>query len=303
MPKFKLPPRLPFRRLGIAGLGLIGGSLAKAFMPFDGLEISVFDSDPATLEEAKRIRRFRRVVSDPGQFMALDLDLAYLCLPVHLNAAMLGEMGRLKVPYPVTDSGSTKTATNEAALAAGVNFCGGHPIAGKEVAGFAQSDAALIPGCLYILTPDPRFGPAQKELLGRLRNLHELLGCRIRILSPEEHDQIYSLVSHLPYLAASALAGAALEAGGFRALEFAGTGFRDTTRVGASPPEKWAAVVMDNAENLSRDLERLTGVLGRVKGLVDARDRQGLLELLHAFSAYRRALPERPGAKGGRKGG
>ncbi|MDR1040405.1 MAG: prephenate dehydrogenase/arogenate dehydrogenase family protein [Deltaproteobacteria bacterium] len=294
MPKFKLPPRLPFRRMGIAGLGLIGGSLAKAFSPFDGLEISVFDTDPHTLDEARRIRRFRRVVSDPGEFMAMDIDLAYLCMPVHLNALMLEEMGRLKVPYAVTDAGSTKRAANEAALAAGVNFCGGHPIAGKEVAGFVQSEASLIPGCLYILTPDPRFGPGQKELLGRLRSLHELLGCRIRILSPEEHDSIYSLVSHLPYLAASALAGAAMEGGGGRALEFAGTGFRDTTRVGASPPEKWAAVVMDNAHNLSRDLENLIGVLTRLKASVDARDRDGLLDMLHAFSAYRRTLPEKP---------
>jgi prephenate dehydrogenase len=294
MPKFKLPPKLPFRRMGIAGLGLIGGSLAKAFSPFDGLEINAFDSDPATLEEARRIRRFRRVVSDPGEFMALDIDLAYLCMPVHLNAQMLEEMGRLKVPYAVTDAGSTKRAANEAALAAGVNFCGGHPIAGKEVAGFAQSEASLIPGCLYILTPDPRFGPAQKELLGRLKSLHELLGCRIRILSPQEHDRMYSLVRHLPYLAASALAGAAMEGGGDRALEFAGTGFRDTTRVGASPPDKWAAVVMDNAPNLSSDLESLIGVLTRLKGLVDSRDHQGLLDALNSFSAYRRTLPEKP---------
>ncbi|MDR2612936.1 MAG: prephenate dehydrogenase/arogenate dehydrogenase family protein [Deltaproteobacteria bacterium] len=297
MPKFKLPPRLPFRRLGIAGLGLIGGSLAKAFSPFDGLEINVYDRDPATIEEARRIRRFRRVVSDPGEFIGLDLDLAYLCLPVHRNVEMLAEMGRRGVTYAVTDSGSTKTATNEAALAAGVHYCGGHPIAGKEVAGFAQSDASLIPGCLYVLTPDPRFGPAQRELLGRLKNLHELLDCRIRILSPEEHDGIYSLVSHLPYLAASCLAGCAMEGGGDRVLEFAGTGFRDTTRLGASPPEKWAAVVIDNAENLSRDLQGLIGVLSRMKGMVDARDRAGILGALHAFSAYRRTLPERPGKR------
>jgi prephenate dehydrogenase len=175
MPKSKLPPKLPFRRLGIAGLGLIGGSLAKAFSPFDGLEINVFDSDPATLEEARRIRRFRRVVSDPGEFMALDIDLASLCLPVHLNALMLEEKGRLKVPYAVTDAGSTKGAANEAALAAGVNFCGGHPIArARRWLASPSRRRPSIPGCLYILTPDPHFGPAQKELLGRLKSLHEL---------------------------------------------------------------------------------------------------------------------------------
>jgi prephenate dehydrogenase len=283
--------------VGIAGLGLIGGSLAKAFFPFGGLEISVFDSHQPTLEEAKKVRRFKRVVGDPDEFIGLDLDLAYLCLPVHRNVELIGKMGRARVPYAVTDAGSTKTATNEAALAAGLNFCGGHPIAGKEVAGFANSSKDLIPGCLYILAPDERFGKPQKELLGRLKAFHELLGCRIEILSPQEHDRIYSLVSHLPYLTASALAGAASRGGGSKVLSFAGTGFRDTTRVGASPPAKWVAVVLDNAANLSADLQSLIDFLAEIRALVQDRDGDALLELLEGVSAYRRSLPDKTGKK------
>jgi prephenate dehydrogenase len=290
MPKFLLPPRLPFKRLGIAGLGLIGGSLAKAFSPFDGLEINVFDGDPETVKEARGIRRFKRALISPEEFLELDLDLAYLCLPVHKNIELIEKMGQKKIAYAVTDSGSTKSATNEAALAAGLNFCGGHPIAGKEVAGFFNSSADLIPGCLYILTPDPRFGERQKELMGRLKAFHELLDCRIEILSPKDHDSLYSLVSHLPYLTASALAGTAMEHGGPGVLPFAGTGFRDTTRVGASPPEKWVAVVMDNADNLVRDLTSLSDVIDRLKSLISQRDRDALLGLLNDFSGYRRML-------------
>ncbi|MDR2198935.1 MAG: prephenate dehydrogenase [Deltaproteobacteria bacterium] len=293
MPKFKLPPRLPFRRLGIAGLGLIGGSLAKAFSPLAGLEISVYDSDPNTLEEAGRIRRFKKATGDLEEFLGFDLDLAYLCMPVHRNIEMIREMGRRKYGPAVTDSGSTKSATNLAALEAGLNYCGGHPIAGKEVAGFSNSSGDLIRGCLFILTPDERFGRPQKELFGRLKALHELLECDIRRLSPAEHDRVYSVVSHLPYLSAAALAGTVQRLEGFPALPYAGTGFRDSTRVGASPPEKWVAVVMDNAENLTRDLGALIDVLTEMKTLVSGRKRPELFELLDSIASYRRKLPEK----------
>ena len=291
MPRFKLPPRLPFRSLGVAGLGLIGGSIAKALMPFDGLSISAFDADPETVREARKIRRFSKVTSDVEEFLSWPLDLAYLCLPVRRNVELIERMGRLGAGFCVTDSGSTKGPANEAALACGLNFCGGHPIAGKEVAGFRHSQADLIRGCLFILTPDERFGPRQKELLWRLNNLHRLLGCRIKFLSPAEHDRIYGLVSHLNYLSASAMAGVAMERGGEEVLAWAGTGFRDTTRVGASPPAKWVEVAMENSDNLVEYLGDLMGVLDRLRTVIGRRDEAALMAMLEEISAFRRRLP------------
>jgi prephenate dehydrogenase len=290
MPRFKLPPRLPFRSIGVAGLGLIGGSLAKAFMPFGGLELNAFDHDPKTVREARKIRRFKRVTDDPEEFAQWPLDLAYLCLPVGHNVNMIKRLGNLKVPYAVTDSGSTKSSANEAALAAGLNFCGGHPIAGKEVAGFSHSTADLIRECLFILTPDSRFGTKQTELLARLKNLHELLGCRIRIMSPAEHDKLYALVSHLPYLTASALAGTAKNLGGPEVLPWVGTGFKDTTRVGASPPAKWVEVVIDNADNLVEDIEGLMEVLSRMRDILLKKDYGQMMELLLEISTFRQKI-------------
>ncbi|MDR2442906.1 MAG: prephenate dehydrogenase/arogenate dehydrogenase family protein [Deltaproteobacteria bacterium] len=290
MPKFKLPPRLPFRCLGVAGLGLIGGSIAKALMPFDGLTLMAFDSDPDTVKEARKIKRFARVTMDADEFLSWPLDLAYLCLPVRRNVELIERMGRLKVPYAVTDSGSTKGPANEAALAFGLNFCGGHPIAGKEVAGFSHSKADLIRNCLFILTPDERFGPGQKELLWRLNNLHQLLGCRIRFISPSEHDRIYGLISHLPYLSASALAGTALAEGGHDILSWVGTGFKDSTRVGASPPAKWVEVAMENSDNLVTFLGSLINLLGHMRDIVGRKDAGELMALLDKISAFRRIL-------------
>jgi prephenate dehydrogenase len=276
--------------MGLAGLGLIGGSLVKAFMPFGGLEISVFDNNPETVREAKRIKRLARVTNDPDEFLSWPLDLAYLCLPVKRNIELVERMGQLGVPYPVTDSGSTKGPITEAALRAGLNFCGGHPIAGKEVAGFKHSTAELIKGCLFLLTPDERFGPRQKELLGRLKNLHELLECRIRFVSPTRHDKIYGLISHLPYVTASALAGTALEKGGADILSWVGTGFRDTTRVGASPPLKWVEVAMENSQNLSQYIGDLIEVLSKLQVVIAQKNEEELTKMLSEISAFRRLL-------------
>jgi prephenate dehydrogenase len=296
MPKFKLPPRLPFRRLGVAGLGLIGGSLAKAFSPFGGLEISVFDSDPETIKQAKTIRSVNQVTSDPEEFISWPLDLAYLCLPVRKNIELIELMAGRGVNYAVTDSGSTKVPVTEAALKAGLNFCGAHPIAGREVAGFKHSTADLIRGCLFVLTPDERFGERQKELLGRLKNFHELLACKIRIITPAQHDRIYGLISHLPYLTSSALAGTAFFHGDEDILDWVGTGFRDTTRLGASPPLKWVEVAMENADNLAEDLGSLIELLGSLKDLIEARNAQGLSALLSDISVFRRKLDKnKPG--------
>ena len=271
-------------------MGLIGGSIAKALMPFDGLAISAFDANPDTVKEAKKIRRLARVTGDVEEFLSWPLDLAYLCLPVRRNVELIERMGRIGKSCAVTDCGSTKGPANEAALAAGLNFCGGHPIAGKEVAGFKHSQAELIRGCLYILTPDERFGPGQKELLGRLGNLHKLLGCRIKILTPHEHDRIYGLISHLTYISASALAGTAKVSGREDILDWVGTGFRDTTRVSASPPAKWVEVAMENSENLVEYLGDLMAMLDRFRGVIGRKDAEGLTSLLEEISGFRRRL-------------
>ena len=261
MVKIKLPPKLPFKRVGIAGRGLIGGSLAKALLPFGGMELRVFDRNPRTLAAARQVRRFAAVTDDPEVFIDWPLDLAYLCLPVRRNLELLEMIGRRGAPYPVTDAGSTKGPITALARSAGVNFCGGHPIAGREVSGYDHSSADLVRGCLFILTPPEEGGPAAEELTVKLRAFHELLDCRVRVMPAPAHDRLYGLVSHLPYLAATALAGVALKQGGEAVLPWAGTGFRDSTRVGASDPAKWVEIALDNADNLAEDIGALLEIL------------------------------------------
>jgi len=111
MAKIKLPPKLPFKKVGLAGLGLIGGSLAKALSPFGGLELHIFDRDPATVEAARRVRRFAAVTDEAETFVDWPLDLAYLCLPVRRNIQLVELMGRRGAPYPVTAAWNSTSST------------------------------------------------------------------------------------------------------------------------------------------------------------------------------------------------
>jgi len=220
-------------------------------------------------------------------FLGWPLDLAYLCLPVEGNISLVELMGRRGVPYPVTDAGSTKCPITAAAGRAGLVFCGGHPIAGRELSGWANASADLVRGCLFILTLPDEAGPETLALAGKLRALHELLGCRVRFMPPEAHDQLYGLVSHLPYLAAAALAGTIMRKGGSEALAWAGTGFADSTRVGAAAPPKWVEIILQNAENLVENIETLRALLAEISRGLASRDEAGLLALLAPIAAYR----------------
>ncbi|GHV57781.1 hypothetical protein FACS189460_4900 [Deltaproteobacteria bacterium] len=284
----KLPPKLPFKKVGLAGLWLIGGSLAKALIPFGGLELYVFDHNPETVAAARRVRRFAAVTDDLETFIRWPLDLAYLCLPVRHNISALELMGRRRAPYPVTDAGSTKGPITAAAGRSGLVFCGGHPIAGRELSGWAHASADLLRGCLFILTPPQDAGEESLALARQLQALHELLDCRVRVMTPEAHDRLYGLVSHLPYLAAAALAGTVLRQGGPETLAWAGTGFSDSTRVGAAAPPKWVEIILENADNLVENIDALTALLAEIRAGLAGRDEAGLRAILDPIADFRR---------------
>ncbi|KXS56361.1 MAG: hypothetical protein AMR96_03110 [Candidatus Adiutrix intracellularis] len=290
MTKIKLPPKLPFKKVGIAGLGLIGGSLAKAFIPFGGLELFVFDHDPQTQTAARRVRRFAAVTGDLETFLNWPLDLVYLCLPVRRNLEMVELIGNRQASYPVTDCGSTKAPITRAATQAGLIFCGGHPISGREVSGYQHASIDLIPGSLFILTPPEKASPEILALAEKLRSLHELLGCRVKIMTPENHDRLYGLVSHLPYLIAVSLAGTILKKGGEETLPWVGTGFRDSTRLSASSPSKWAEITLENATNLVENIDALREILTELRQILTEHDERKLLDMLQPIAAFRQKL-------------
>lgn len=255
-------------RLGIAGVGLIGGSLALAARRAGLARETVgFGRTRANLDVALARGIVDRAGTEPSVLAGSDLVL--LATPVSLLGATAAAVAPWLAPGAVvTDAGSVKAPIVDAVSSLGpaIRFVGGHPIAGTEDSGAAAADADLFRGARCVLTPVASTDP---DALARVRALWEAVGMEVVVMSPAEHDAVLALTSHVPHVLAFALA---IEAGdtaardGIDALPFAGPSFRSATRVAASSPETWRDVLSTNAPSLSL-------ALGRVRARIDEIER------------------------------
>jgi len=248
-------PEPPFRRIAIAGVGLIGGSIALAVRRrWPSVRIAGIDT-PSALTHA----RSSGAIDDgvPSLDAAGEADLVVLAAPVRQNARLLTELSpALLASALVTDVGGTKRDIVAAArrLPAGVRFVGGHPIGGAERGGFGFARHDLFDNRPWILTPSPG---ADAAVVARLRGFVEALGARPVVMDPAEHDRVMAFVSHVPQLAASALMDAVGGAVGREGLSVAGRGLADTTRLAASPASVWRDICVTNADAISAALDQL----------------------------------------------
>jgi prephenate dehydrogenase len=166
---------------------------------------------------------------------------------------------------------------------------GAHPIAGSEASGAGAARADLFRGRRCILTPTATTDAAA---LARVRALWEGVGARVEEMPAAVHDDLLARVSHLPHLVAYALSAALgeVEIDGRAALDYAGSGFRDTTRIAASPAELWRDIALANAPAVMAALGEFRTALARLESLVAAGDAAGLEVALAAAQAIRRRL-------------
>jgi prephenate dehydrogenase len=246
-------------RIGIIGLGLMGGSLALALRRLHpSLQIAGCGRT-ALLERARALGAIDRG-SEHAAEAVRECDVVFLCTPVESSIRLLAEIApHLAQDAIVTDVGSTKAAFAEAAReifgpTAGARVLPGHPLAGSERSGLDHATGELYSGCAWALTPlAAELTPAQKEL----RALLESLGARIVLISPEEHDRVLAFTSHLPQMLSTALAltlERALHAGS-PALELRGSGLHSMLRLAASEPVMWEQIAASNRENIAAALE------------------------------------------------
>lgn len=261
------PP--PFARIGIVGLGLIGGSLALACRQRwpQALVIGVDRND---VLEAAMVRHAIDVAADDLGMLA-EADLVVLAAPVEANLALLAQLeAHVAGEALVTDVGSTKRVIVEAArsLPARLRFVGGHPFAGAARAGIEHGAPEMFQGRPWLLTPDTGT-PA--DLVARASAFVSALGAVPRVMPADEHDRLMAVLSHLPQLAASALMDVVGERAGDAGLALAGRGLRDTTRLASSPGHVWADVCATNADHLGEALDALIEVLRTLRaGLREA---------------------------------
>jgi len=271
-----------FQKVVIFGVGLIGGSFALALRRANAVvEVVGFGRSSATLVRAKQIGLVDRIGGDVAREVR-DADLILLATPV----AQMADIFSLIAPHLgtntlMTDGGSTKCDVVAAARKHLGNkiakFIPAHPIAGAEQSGPAAALADLYQGKKVVLTPLPENSHADVE---RVRAAWQACGAVVSELTPEQHDEVFAAVSHLPHLLAFTLVhDLAQRDNRDLLLSFAASGFRDFTRIAASSPEMWRDISLANRDALLREIEQYAAELYKLHQALEKEDASKIDEM------------------------
>lgn len=274
---------------GFIGLGLIGGSIARALREnVFGIKIIAYDTDSDTLELAEKDGT-ADITADTIDMRFSVCDYIFLCAPVRHNDSNLEIVRKIMKPgCLLTDVGSVKGGIHESVRRAGLEECfiGGHPMAGSERVGYANSKAALLENAYYILTPTPL---VSEESLGEFRELIESVKAIPLVMTPEKHDYVTAAISHLPHVVASALVNLIRDsdsADGVMRLTAAG-GFKDITRIASSQAAMWQQICLSNKDNICLLLDNYINALLLFKKEIDAADADSLYRQFEGARIYR----------------
>ncbi|MCK8515972.1 prephenate dehydrogenase/arogenate dehydrogenase family protein [Methylonatrum kenyense] len=270
---------VPVRRLCVIGVGLIGGSLARALrLAGQAEEVVGCGRGLANLERARELGVIDRFETDPGRAV-VGADMVLLAVPLSaMDPVMTAIAPTLEPDCVVTDGGSAKASVVEAARAtlgpALPRFVPGHPIAGTENSGVEASFPELYRGRKVILTP---LEETAVEAVATVKNMWEACGARVSCMSVAHHDEVLAATSHMPHVLAFALVDA-LSRWGDRdeIFAYAAGGFRDFTRIASSDPLMWRDICLANHEAVVAALERYTGDLTRMTEAVRRQDGEAL---------------------------
>jgi cyclohexadieny/prephenate dehydrogenase len=286
----------PFTRIALIGFGLIGGSIARAARA-QGLagEIVTTARSAQTRARVLELGIADRVV-DSNAEAAKDADLVILCIPVGACGAVAQEIAaHLKQGAIVSDVGSVKGAVvRDMApyLPAGVHFVPAHPVAGTEHSGPDSGFAELFINRWCILTPPEGADPNAVE---KLRAFWAALGAKVEIMTPDHHDLVLAITSHLPHLIAYTIVGTADELGqvtSSEVMKFSAGGFRDFTRIAASDPIMWRDVFLANKDAVLEMLGTFNEDLSKLTRAIRRGDGEALFEHFTRTRAIRRGIVE-----------
>jgi len=279
---------------GFIGLGLIGGSIARALKErFPGCMITAYDAEHSSVEAAKRdgvvnicAYEIDRVFSACG--------LVFLCAPVSCNNENLLLLQKvLHKDALITDVGSVKSDIHAHIKAAGLDgqFIGGHPMAGSERTGYPNSRAKLLENAYYILTPTDK---TPRDKTDFMESLVRSLGAIPLILSAQEHDYVTASISHLPHVISASLVNLVKKkdnADGIMKLIAAG-GFKDITRISSSSPVMWEHICMTNRDNILSLLDSYMASLQDIRSRIDAQDAKAIYGFFDSARSYRESFTD-----------
>lgn len=277
----------PLDTVAIVGVGLIGGSIGLALRQRGLVENVVgIGRRQVSLRIARRTGAVTQTTIDLAKGVA-KAQLVIVCTPVAQIVGHVREAAKhCREGTLFTDAGSTKQAIVAAldeGLPRGCRFLGSHPIAGSEKTGPSYAQADLFDGRVAVLTPTRN---TRAEDFDLLEQFWQSLGSVVLQMSPEEHDRALAVTSHLPHLAAAALATTVSE----KYFRVAGTGILDTTRLAGGDVELWKQIVMSNRENVLAALEQFGACLTAMHSAIRNRDEADLERILTTAKKNRDAL-------------
>ena len=279
-------------KIGFIGLGLIGGSIAKAIRQYyPDYEIVAFDKNKESLALATQ-ESMIDVAATTIDNNFQNCNYIFLCAPVAYNTAYLKQLTEyLNDDCILTDVGSVKTNIHEEVqnLGIGKYFIGGHPMAGSEKSGYSNSKAMLIENAYYILTPTPQVA---EEKVQTYEKFVESLKALPVILDYQLHDQITGIISHLPHIIASTLVNLVRELDNDAEYmkTIAAGGFRDITRIASSSPVMWEQICLENHENISHVLDEYIKMLIQARCSVDNLEAETLYDMFANSRDYRDSI-------------
>jgi prephenate dehydrogenase len=292
-----------FERIGIVGLGLIGGSIALACRQLWPTSLVIAVDHKDVLETAMRVHAIDVAADD--LIVLAEAEIVILAAPVKQNLSLLAELDENVLhPALITDTGSTKREIVSAArdLPPRFRFIGGHPLAGAAQGGLERARPDLFSGRPWLLTPTfagasemrASAGQACDDVAGpelvKLTAFVTALGAVPRSIGAEAHDRLLAFLSHLPQLTASALMHVVGDAVGADGLALAGRGLADTTRLASSPSDIWTDIAATNADEIGPALDALIAVLTELRR--DLPEGERLAEVFEDAARWRAALPK-----------
>ncbi len=282
-----------FERMAIVGVGLIGGSLAKAVKEkkLVGEVLGVGRSEER-LESARKLGIIDRYSGRINDILG-EADLVVVAGPVGVIVDLIREMiPFLKKGTIITDVGSVKkkiVEEVEAFIPGSLYFVGGHPIAGTENSGFEASLSTLFEGRKCIITP---VSTTDSHALERVKELWTQVGSIVACMDSEEHDEVFAAVSHLPHIVAYSMVNSLLNAKGFEKniFSFSAGGFKDFTRIAASDPVMWKDIALMNKDKLLSAIKLFQEYLEELKEAIEREDGERLLSEFQKSREFKRLM-------------
>lgn len=281
------------RKVLVAGLGLIGGSLAKAMQKDPNNYIIGYDLDEEALAYA-----LKEHIIDEKTDDYLDavkrVDIVIIAAPISSTIELIKRLDEVELEREVivSDVSSVKGSVLEAANALKnekIVFIGGHPMAGSHKAGIHAAKEHLFENAIYVLTPTKT---CSKTYIEELKDALKETKSHFVILQPEEHDEMTSVISHFPHLIAASLVHQARKWEQVHAFlpELAAGGFRDITRIASSDPKLWQDIFQHNSEKMSRLLQDWINEMVTLKEYLDKNSKKEMITYLEQAKKYRDGL-------------